>query len=496
MTIPTIPAGTLSGIVPYPFAGRPLLNPEGLDMGVDGHWIKPRRQAVTAAVFDLDTTTLADGDHLVQFSQAQLVNGAGVVKRVTQDPITTANGKTMASYPLPPVTHPLLPGQAIPSLPGGFMLSMFNLSAAELVINIASVPCKAAGLNTFEDESWPTPHLIPPPGGWRVLALGDNLCRTPALRAAWQANPNSAAMAAAVVKTLAASGQCVGMLGPDESNAVIGNPADPVVLAIQSALRGQGLPLAWPITISSEVNGPAEAAGWTAPSIADFSCVYHDTLDQYLYHPLERRVSMSQVRDRIRFALGCCPPGAPRVVLIQACGASYQRRTPGSTVYQPGDVLLTAPWTPAQILCQVGVALVHGACGLRYWGWDSQGWQNARKAAAIGSDTICPEGTSPTLGADRWNAITLANAAIVTLAPLLLGAVEGSVYFGSDWECCGRRTATGHLFLAVNCCDRALPIPPLPVGYTSSWTLTPAGRIPNPVAGQPLSPGGWVVLQA
>jgi len=140
------------------------------------------------------------------------------------------------------------------------------------------------------------------------------------------------------------------------------------------------------------------------------------------------------------------PKTMPAIVLNWIDGVTYIKVDPDGEFTPGTDKVVTSACGPEAILLNTWRAFMNGACGMRFYRYDSPSKRASRVNAPIGA-TVSTGGEP---GDDRWQAMSSALNLIHKLEPFAFGTPMNAPDFGPMVPASARSTPSGSLLLACN----------------------------------------------
>jgi hypothetical protein len=228
---------------------------------------------------------------------------------------------------------------------------------------------------------------------------------------------------------------------------------------------------------SQQVSPPTSAGDFTGnilsglANISDFDSFY--TINQDWRGTYSVTVaSIPQMRQAFERTFGFSSPVRPFSMLIGWAGNAYYKKVDGDHA-QPGDLITQGAWTDRSVLACCMMAAAMGCASWRAYTYDLPEWLKQRTNTLVGSSAWLTEGTSQTLGINRWNALALAFNTIGQFEDRLYGTPVASLDLGPEWMTAARVTPDGRkLFIAVQTMETSVKLPRIPTGYTNATQVS------------------------
>ncbi len=210
-------------------------------------------------------------------------------------------------------------------------------------------------------------------------------------------------------------------------------------------------PICWPI---GGISGTLSARNWMGnPAFSNYASQYWDIVDWRKAYPRSASLPqfLSSGMDRtVAARRAFIPRGTPELLLVSACGTSYEKRGPGDE-YVPGrDLFQLAGPTPHQTTAQVMYAAAAGMAGVRVYSFDHAGWKDERRRAKVGDGGLQTGSEPNSVGTDRWQAMASSFHLIRRIEPFLLQTPMHALDLGSLIYTGARQGPDGRLLMAVN----------------------------------------------
>lgn len=169
-----------------------------------------------------------------------------------------------------------------------------------------------------------------------------------------------------------------------------------------------------------------------------------------------------------------CPPGRPTVANATLTRWPLQNDTEEPDWYGPEITLVSA-----------GAALAMGVCGLDYYGYDHQIWQQERLQGAG------QWGAKP--GDPRWTAMAALNATIARFERHLLQPPATVPSWGPDWLVGGREGGGYRCLVAANPRTKSQPVPATAASGVGRYSV---GTVVSTTGSADFTPGTAAVVPA
>jgi hypothetical protein len=292
----------------------------------------------------------------------------------------------------------------------------------------------------------------------------------------------------------------VGNEGCDEAPMAMKKPTpDKDITDLYHLYHSTGcMPLAWPVNVnppnSADPYGLKQEANlraWQADGVCDYGSAEYTIFNFRGWMPTNR-VSVAELRYTMDYAIRLLRADLPRSVLIKFSGWFYKKLVEGDH-YQQGDQGIQGADRPEVVLAGPFLAAARECYVQRAYQYDTPYFKDQRTKAPLG--TTCCEGTSDTMGPDRWAALGYAWGMLREVQPQLLAAPAPALDMGPEWDCAARPD----LFWAVNCVETTLPCPKnLPQNFQKAALLLPTTGRQDATAATLLAskfpPGAVIVL--